>query len=167
MDREWWYRFVFAVGIEHAAFIDTPLATFRLHESSKTQSDYSLFQRDTATVLHAICMQVGLETEAEILAKGYDLLPEYEWPIHVPVHMIEEVQYATAFFLLRWNYRLYTQRQFDLMQEAMDVLALDQIDWPPKLASALASMKKKLRFPSYQWLRGQRKLAQLTQRFKS
>ncbi|MCB0764791.1 MAG: glycosyltransferase [Flavobacteriales bacterium] len=115
MDLELWLRLLFTNGTAHLRFIDTPLATFRMHPESKSSTAQHRFVDETAGVLKGLCDQVGLRELGGILALGHRI-PAGIRTIAVGPDQRDLVERMTVRFLLHWNRVVHERERFDAMR---------------------------------------------------
>ncbi|MFN3876254.1 MAG: glycosyltransferase family 2 protein, partial [Flavobacteriales bacterium] len=74
-DLELWWQFLFRFGASAVRVVPWELAVFRHHPASKTATSQRAFVHETASILHGLCAQAGLDTHARLMAIGHDITP--------------------------------------------------------------------------------------------
>lgn len=115
MDVELWWQLLFRHGTSGLHTTSEPLALFRIHGASKTDTAQEKFVEETAGLLHGLCISTGLEELAGILALGHRFKPLAR-PFRVGSAQRGIVEHMTVSFLLKWNRTVHTRNRFEALR---------------------------------------------------
>lgn len=115
MDYELWLQILFKYGTDRLRIEPVPLAMFRMHEASKTDTAPTAFVDEIAGVLHGLCCSTGQTDLAQILMVGH-VLPKGLRGIPVTIAEKERVTRMVVHFLLKWNRVVHSERRFNAMR---------------------------------------------------
>ena len=73
MDKEWWIRYLLLFGITKIKQIDTCIVNFRLHQSSKTVAEKTLFQPETNGLFYNMANYLGDEKISEVILNNCEV----------------------------------------------------------------------------------------------
>ncbi|MCB0794378.1 MAG: glycosyltransferase, partial [Flavobacteriales bacterium] len=118
MDLSLWWRLLFRFGPERMRFEPVELAVFRLHEASKTVSEYQGFLDETASLLHHMAMDTGLAEHAQVLASMHALRSGL-LPVPVTDRHRERVRGMVVHFLLKWYGTIHSRSAFHGMRRLL------------------------------------------------
>ena len=65
MDMEMYTKYLLELGQEGVVVLDRVIATFRIHNQSKTGTAYEIFIKDIASVYHSMALQKGMNALAD------------------------------------------------------------------------------------------------------
>jgi glycosyltransferase involved in cell wall biosynthesis len=121
MDRELWLKYLLKYGINHIAVTNEVLVYFRMHQSSKSESQEEKFDDDYATILYHLAKHYNIHQIGELLANRFQLLKDYKHTLNTFPDK-ETIMDMLRFFLLKRGALVYTKKQFDFAKKAYSVL---------------------------------------------
>ena len=126
MDVELWWQLLFKHGTEHLRFEPVELATFRLHEASKTVTAHEGFLRELATLLHDMCERAGDPEMARAIARGYPDRPRLRGiPVERTAHG-PMVRSMAIHFVLKWHGLVHNEAGFNMLKALHDAALVDE-----------------------------------------
>ena len=123
MDVELWWQRLFRSGAAHLRFEPIELATFRMHDESKTSTSILGFLDEIASLLIGLCDRTGNEDLSHVLRTGHALRTGLRGIPAGPEHR-ERVRRMTLHFLFKWNAEIHRENQFAMMH-ALRALPID------------------------------------------
>ena len=120
MDLELWWQLLFRHGTAHLCFEPVELASFRLHETSKTSTAILGFLDEIATLLAGLCERTGNNDLVQVLRTGHTMRAGLRG-IPVSQEQRDRVRRMTLHFLFKWNAEIHRENQFDMMRTFKDL----------------------------------------------
>jgi glycosyltransferase involved in cell wall biosynthesis len=148
MDLELWWRLLFLHGTDAVHITDRPLGVFRIHADSKTSLSQPLFVRETATLLHAACLQVSATDLAGTIAMGYQPMGGVR-VLPVFLHHREMVEEMTVHFLLKWDRGVFTRDQYRMMRHLLRTAGDIALRLPATQRLQWKELQRAMRLPGW------------------
>ncbi len=144
MDKEVWIRYLISFGLEGIVRVDTPLAVFRLHESSKTTTQQKRFDAETNAMYCQLAKEVRQEEVAQQIAKL--VVPSSDSPVN-PFQGIDIILgYVALHYFLFYKMRaLYAQNDFKQAKEWASLLDLGVLK--KEDAAEFQKISHRMRYP--------------------
>lgn len=159
MDYELWLQVLLRYGTAGVRVVPWELAVFRAHAASKTARMRAAFLDEQASVLHRMCLTVGLDAYARVLALGHVITPNLR-PLPVDSAQQERVRDMVVAFLLKWHHTIFSRSDHRMMR-ALREERLDLGTLTAEQQEQLGRLDQQLRARSWLAFRLRRKLHHL------
>lgn len=152
MDREWWMRYLYIFGLEGFEKIDDVLVNFRIHDSSKTETAQSGFEREHHSLFYQMGLVVNQREAVAFMIEHLDINPELTTAIStwVPSELVIK---SFNYYLLLTAEQYYQSLDFS---KAQKMLSFVQTDWLEVADRQLVTkLQRRLKLPKglVKWLR--------------
>lgn len=147
MDLELWWQMLFQEGPQGITCVEEPLSTFRIHGASKTSAGTAGFVRETAWLLQRLCMEVGADELAAVLAID-------PWRTDTARHFGLQagqrplVERMAVEFLFKWFRHLHSAHDLKRMQAFGRLVEQGRVD-VGEHASTWAALQQDLVIPGW------------------
>ena len=161
MDYELWLKFMFLFGSDCVVVHESPLATFRLHDETKTSKGDENFVNDMGNIIFSISEKAELAKYSSVLKKVVKIIKQYDFKIQK--ENIDETiaERLIIHFLLKWKRNIYSEKDFNDAKIILSEIKFNKINLSDKERQWLNEMKKNANPPSWLKFRAKRKIQSL------
>lgn len=144
MDKELWIRYLCKYGLRNVKQTDDLLVAFRLHGSSKTTNQQSLFDKETGSLFQKFALEYGLDNEVKVFSDLGNVSDEVERHIFEGLE-VEEANRVLQYYFLQQAFRLYALNDFNSSQYFLKQIDFSQISESDKIE--IQKISDRMKYP--------------------
>lgn len=127
MDKELWMRILFHIDLKNIYTLDTILANFRLHPTSKSVAASSHFEQEMDLLCHSIACKLSLNTIAQGIEKVFEL-PNKKISSTLNTSNVDLLNNALNYYLFKRFLELYTSNNYKSAKQLLEFIRVEPLD---------------------------------------
>jgi hypothetical protein len=161
MDYEWWLKSMFLWGDDCVFIGEEVIASFRIHEGTKTSKGNADFVKDMASILYSLAVQANLKEYPRLLENAFEINKKYVFEIPPEKWGVPIIERMIVYFLLKWKSKVYTKNDFFSSKIIFEKIKFHTFILSEKELLWFHTMKKNSQPSSWFEFRAKRKLQHL------
>ena len=160
-DYEWWLKFLFLLGIHKVKVLSTPVATYRIHERTKSSQVWTKFEDEIASLIYILAKRFHEDEYSNLLKKSFIIDQKLIFDVNVNDQYDYLIDRMAAMYLLKTHSRIFSRTQFDVGKQLVKIL--EEKDYQLSYLEELwhAMLVEETRLPSWFWYKVKRKFNHL------